>query len=376
MIKILVFVLLVSLIVLIVTIITITTRTPAPPDYFSSFLQPEKEWSLLDKRFQKRTEIIQPTIFVAIASYRDPMLVPTLTEMFDFAHQPHRVFVGVVEQNDQGDAEGCHVDSFQSSFYQQVRVIRIDYTEAKGPTHARSLCEQLYQDEDYYLLLDSHMKFERGWDSELIDMLLRCPRPHRTIITCYPAGWVMNPSKKEKIDYTVAKRKGFRYQYLKKLNENGIIQFASVSTHQKPPDVPPLTAFYAAGFAFSVGEFVKQIPYPDNTPFLFIGEEMLMGMRAFTHGWDLRLPRFSVVYHHYKRDYRKTVYYDKAIQKKSIQHAIGVMQGTINDERHELGTVRSRDEYFEYVGISGVGPGATVTRSSKPWSAPPNYKSI
>lgn len=148
----------------------------------------EKERKRLREKYGKRSELTEPTIFVAISSYRDPELCVTLLDLMDKAYNPARVFVGVVEQNDPIDKYSSHAKNSKLP-ENQLRVITMHHKEAKGPTHARAICEGLYRGEDYYMMIDSHMRFEPGWDVELLNMLFNCRRPRRTAITMYPEGY-------------------------------------------------------------------------------------------------------------------------------------------------------------------------------------------
>lgn len=63
--------------------------------------------------------------------------------------------------------------------------------------------------------------------------------------------------------------------------------------HGQQPEGPPgikgqptLHPFWAAGFSFARGHFVIQVPYDQYLPMVFQGEEVSIGLRAFTHGYD------------------------------------------------------------------------------------------
>lgn len=45
------------------------------------------------------------TIFVSLVSYRDPLCPRTLLELFSKARTPRKVFVGLVQQNEDGDVD-------------------------------------------------------------------------------------------------------------------------------------------------------------------------------------------------------------------------------------------------------------------------------
>jgi len=49
---------------------------------------------------------------------------------------------------------------------------------------------------------------------------------------------------------------------------------------------PQLQPYWAAGFSFSRGHFVVNNPYDFYQPMIFQGEEMSIGIRGFTIGYD------------------------------------------------------------------------------------------
>ena len=90
------------------------------------------------------------TIFVSIASYRDDICNSTLKNLYEKAQFPLNVFVGICQQNKDGDPD-CQGDIINSN----IRIIRLDYRDAKGPTYARYMCSQLWDGEEYFLQIDS-----------------------------------------------------------------------------------------------------------------------------------------------------------------------------------------------------------------------------
>ncbi|KAJ3065455.1 N-acetylglucosaminyltransferase, partial [Quaeritorhiza haematococci] len=106
---------------------------------------------------------MEPTIFVAIASYRDKDCKNTLSNLFDNAKNPERVYVGLCEQNDPNHPlESC------GGTGPRVRQITMHSKDARGPTFARYLSSTLWQEEDYFLQLDSHVRMVKDWDEKLI----------------------------------------------------------------------------------------------------------------------------------------------------------------------------------------------------------------
>jgi hypothetical protein len=64
-------------------------------------------------------------------------------------------------------------------------------------------------------------------------------------------------------------------------------------------EMPQLQPFWAAGFSFSRGHFKLRVPYDAYQPMVFQGEEIAIGIRGFTYGYDFYAPRDSVVFHEY-----------------------------------------------------------------------------
>lgn len=80
----------------------------------------------------------KPTVFVGIASYRDPMCHLTLERVFTWAKHPERVYVGVVEQNAEVD-EPCTpvceegTEKLSCKFADHIRIMKVNARDAKGP---------------------------------------------------------------------------------------------------------------------------------------------------------------------------------------------------------------------------------------------------
>lgn len=114
--------------------------------------------------------IKKDTIFVSLASYRDSECSLTLDNLFSMAKFPHNIFVGICQQNDSNDPE-CINDKYLNN--PNIRIIRLPHTAAKGPTYARFLCSTLWDREEYFFQIDSHLLFVKNWDTLAIDMIKR-----------------------------------------------------------------------------------------------------------------------------------------------------------------------------------------------------------
>lgn len=308
-------------------------------------------------------ETKEHTIFISIPSYRDPEVVQTISDAYAKAAYPERVFIGVCEQNYEND-EDCLASTLAQRYKQNIRVQRMEAVDAKGPTFARAVIDQLlYDGEDFFMGIDSHTIFRPGWDAECIAELVQC-ESEKPILTCYPHEYErrnhnlgdpnMNPSFLRFRDF---------HHRLK------FPQQERATCYQKP--VKPLPSlFWSAGFSFTRGEAVKEVPYDSNLDFLFLGEEITMNARYFTHGWDLFTPTQNLVFHLSDRSYRPLFWEQiynkqnqpclvderermqrKAKEEQSIERAHALLSGHLDDDTFGLGTARTLDEFYEYNGL-------------------------
>ena len=302
------------------------------------------------------------TIFVSIASYRDCECINTLTDVFFRAAFPHRVFVGVCQQNH--PVEDRDIDVINSPVYrrfnQQIRLITMPANDAKGPMFARALIEQqLFQNETFYLQIDSHCMLVQNWDEILVKELMQCDS-ERPVLTTYPHDFDRKTRRAPP---------GLMPTYLRFREFHGRLGFTEQERRNFAfkPERPQPSLFWAAGFSFTLGEAIKQVPYDPYCPYVFVGEEMSMALRFFTHGWDLFAPTQNVVFHLLKRTYRPTfweqVYKKKCVvdeatrmerkaeEQRGVERIRALVNGATLDEPYGLGHERSLKDWEKFVGV-------------------------
>ena len=127
----------------------------------------------------------QNCIFVSVASYRDKACNDTIKGLFDNADNPKNVYVGICQQNNEDEDQDCKTGYEDNP---NVKIIIIPHYEAKGPTYARWLCSTLADGEEYFLQIDSHTKFVKGWDTKCINMIkdLKEMGVEKPVISHYP----------------------------------------------------------------------------------------------------------------------------------------------------------------------------------------------
>lgn len=300
------------------------------------------------------------SIFVSIPSYRDPECHRTLSDLFEKAKYPGRVFVGVCQQNEPEDID-CMQSKTAHRFQQNIRIMTIPSGEAKGPMFARYLIEQyLYQDEMFFLQIDSHMLFIPGWDEELIYQLALCDS-ERPILTTYPQDFDRETRRlpPSTLMPTFLRYRGFHERL-------GFTQQEKRAFARLPP-VPQPSLYWAAGFSFTLGEAVRQVPYDPHCPYVFLGEEMSMSMRFFTKGWDFFAPMKNVVFHITKRTYRPTFWEQvykkncvvddetrlrrKEMEADGVERITRLIYGELDDPVFGLGNDRTIEDWERFVGV-------------------------
>ena len=279
-------------------------------------------------------------IFIQIASYRDPQLIHTIENCIENANNPENLRFGICWQYDETE----NINKYQGD--SRFKIIKIQYTESKGCCWARHKLQQLYDNENYTLQLDSHHRFIKGWDTVLINMYnqLKNKGIQKPLITTYLPSY--NPENDPKERVLVPWKIDF-----KEITVDQQVLFIPSHMHNFTSLTEPISAkFYSAHFAFTSGNFVKEVPH--DPELYFTGEEMSITVRAYTHGYDLFHPHIVVAWHEYTRNYRvKQWDDDKNWWKKDLhskQHYLSIFT---NKGKYGIGNERTNEDYVRFSGI-------------------------
>ena len=297
------------------------------------------------------------TIFVSIVAYCDPELEHTIADALVKMSHKNRLIFGICIQDKPEKLE--EVASIQNgsmtSCYDrdlvEFRIICIDYKKSQGCCWARNKVQQeLFQDEEYFLQLDSHHRFVKDWDKLCVEYLNTCLEESEThngrrkaILTSYPPHY--DPCddiylEEERPNMNVAT--GF---YSK-----GKLVFEPVPIDDyEELDKPQLTFALACGFLFTLGEWVREVPYMADL--YFDGEEDTLIVRSWTHGWDFYYPHRIIVYHYYDRPNGVKHWDTHEDWTKLEERSMGIMYQILYHGQH-LGTVRSLEEYEHFSGVN------------------------
>lgn len=262
-----------------------------------------------------------PCIFVSIASYRDSELIPTLVDMITQSSSPRSLHVSICWQCDDDVSifldqgmnliqKSCHLgyNLFVFNYREAViQIISVHYFKSQGACWARHIAETLYDNEEYFLQIDSHCRFISGWDRQMIDVMdklsVLSPKP---VLTGYPPPYQPDKLEEKSTDLIRLMFRGFSQEKI--LQQSPYVIEEEVS-------FPIRGSYLAGGFIFSLGSFVLEVP---NDPQIFFeGEEIAMAVRSFTHGYDIYHPDKVLLWHFYGRKDHAKIWTDHGRDAKS-----------------------------------------------------------
>jgi len=291
------------------------------------------------------------TIFVQIESFRDPQLNPTLEDLISKAKYPKKLRIGICNQYNENDE--FNLDHYRKD--KRFRIIDVKDIDSPGVCWARNQVQQLYSGETYTLQIDSHMRFEQDWDVILINMLkdLQSKGYPKPLLTGYVSSFDPDNDPQGRVT------EPWRMVFDRFIPEGAVFFLPEVIPNWKDLTEPIPARFYSAHFCFTLGEFSNEVQH--DPEYYFHGEEISVGVRAFTHGYDLFHPHQVIIWHEYTRKGRTKQWdVDKEWFKKndkshSRNRRLFSMDGEIFDpiefSKYGFGTERTLEDYEKYAGI-------------------------
>lgn len=290
-------------------------------------------------------------IFVQIAAYRDPELLPTIRDCIKRAKEPENLVFAIAWQRSKED-EWDTLEEFKDD--PRFKIIDIDYKEGLGTCWARHLLNEAYAGEKYTLQLDSHHRFVKNWDvkcKKMIDDLIEAGHK-KPLLTAYV------PSYDPENDPSGRTKEVWKLNFDRFTPEGIIFMLPANVENLENYTLPIPTRFFSAHFVFTLGQFVKDVPYDPNL--YFHGEEISMAVRAYTHGYDLFIPNEIICWHEYTRkgrvrhwDENKKWEQLNIKSLKRVKQLLGVDGDTADYDfgTYGFGSDRTKADYEEYSGI-------------------------
>jgi len=236
------------------------------------------------------------SIYVSIASYRDLDLINTVRSAYQNAVYKDSLYFSIYSQ--ESDAE--HVDlSFIPSH--QISHVCVPHETALGPCFARFMANTYLNDKfDYFIQVDSHSRFEPGWDTLLTHKFEEASRSKwgsRLILSAPCSSFDIELDEETK-EYKVTNTYNGVTSYTPVWGESENVVTGEVTEYSG--DGYGQEVFYlCAGFIFCPAKIMLELPYDPNL--YFWGEESTLTIRAYTRGIKMVAPSLSVVYSNFDR---------------------------------------------------------------------------
>jgi len=292
-------------------------------------------------------------IFVQITSYRDPELQNTIYDCVRRAKKPENLYFGVCwQRSDDEDARGLLDNN-------NIRIADFSWKKSEGSGWARSIAQTLYKEEEYTLHIDSHHRFQKGWDEELISMLEGL-NSDKAIISSFAGAYRAPSGEKLSIEPYKISTAGFDEDKVPIIRPDYIGNWENL---QKP-----IRARFLCGhYLFAKGSFCTEYRYDPEV--YFEGQDVSLSARCFTMGYEMFHPNKNLIWHEYTRGDKKKHWSDhteaardngevaKSWQerntegKKRVKQLLGIEDYGISFGQLGLGSSRKLIEYQIYSGI-------------------------
>jgi hypothetical protein len=181
----------------------------------------------------------------------------------------------------------------------QVDVYEMEAHLAVGPMFARHISNRMYRGEYYATQSDAHVTYTQDWDVSIIEQH-EATENEMAVLTTYLSDVIGAIDDKTGESLVHSRPIMCNTHFVDEANEYALEHQQEPENEPPFPGIPQLEPFWAAGFSFSRGHFNVNVPYDLYEPMIFQGEEISMGIRGFTVGYDYYAPDRSVCFHHYK----------------------------------------------------------------------------
>lgn len=301
------------------------------------------------------------SIFISVASYQDPLLVSTIFSAYENAQNKDGLIFSICDQSDRG------IKVEEISFNDQIRYEHVNPIFSKGPCWARHRAQSFFNNEDFFMQIDSHTQFSKDWDvifERQLNKIYSNAKDDdyfaKPIITSYPRSFKVLDFDKGLFEL----KTGDKHTQIITYRKDSLFLKGSFS---RQIGIPTKCAhithaiLMAAGCIFTKGSFVKEIPYDPN--YYFYGEELSMALRAFTRGYSFFHIPDAPLFHLYtdtsniprklhwdpEDDQKRAIKWNE-LDKKSLKRLDDLFAGKV-EEPMNLGNERSLEDYALLSGI-------------------------
>lgn len=296
-------------------------------------------------------------ILIHLPAYREPELVPTIKSALENAEFPERLVFGICRQYNPED-KFDDLSEFKND--PRVKVYNMLYTEAKGLPYARAIInEQILTDEEFVLQLDSHHRFDKNWDTTLINWYYQMKDEGNNPLICgyLPYYDPYNDPEKRVMEPWLSEAASFYPHGTIFIRPTGIPNWRELTK--------PFPARFISGhFCFGPNKWAKEIKHDPDI--YFSGEELNLTIRSYTHGYDLFHPHRPVIWHATMREERSGMlvwddqnkrgddmwWRQQDIGRSKIRQLLRTEDNGFDLTGYDIGNVRTIRDYEKYAGIN------------------------
>lgn len=291
----------------------------------------------------------ESTIFITIPAYEDPFLIRTLDSAIQNARYPDRIKFAIGLQYKKmplPDLSNYNVD-----------IITYDVDNRPSINLIRYELLKFYNNEDYFMMVDSHMTFMKHWDEVIVEDYLRLKNiTHEKIIISkqvpdFAGNCNTSPNEKtvwKLLDGDNPLDVGFFSSHLVGDMERMIVSESFFLTH-----------YSSSHFFFTRGAYILEVGIIKAASIR--SEEQIMSFIAYLNGWDIYAINFRNHVGHMDKDYRLALYGtyhpprrskftfkpDEEIIIKEIDSLLINNSGTFSIKNPE----RSVEEFYTAIGL-------------------------
>lgn len=221
------------------------------------------------------------------------------------------------------------------------------------------------------------MRFEQDWDETLINMIkdLQSKGYPKPLLTGYVSSFDPDNDPQGRVT------EPWRMTFDRFIPEGAVFFLPEVIPGWREMTEPIKARFYSAHFCFTLGQFSKEVQHDPN--YYFHGEEISVGVRAYTHGYDLFHPHRVIIWHEYTRKGRTKqwdvdlTWYKKNESSHLRNRKLFGMDGEIFNPNdfgiYGFGTERTLEDFEKYAGIKFNIRGVQQYTLDKKYPPNPSY---
>lgn len=222
------------------------------------------------------------SIFVSIACFMDNDIVNTIDDCLSKSKNPHNITIGICFQSEHNDGT---LDKYSNN--KQIKIVKLHWRDAMGPTYARYLISKMLGSEIYFLQIDAHTRFFQNWDETAIFCLKECTFQN-SILTAFPICIKKMHEENMPLNISTKKFQSLSYDSIKL----GSVTCSKQSCVQ--------TYYLSAAFLFGPSKFLKEVPFDPYLTYSYQSiEQQFYAIRLYTHGWYLFKPSAHIVATYY-----------------------------------------------------------------------------